>query len=66
MSRTPETVVKTSSSSATKADDVAIEMDSLGGGDVKEVTAKSIAMKSTLASDRVTSAELGEIIILLL
>ena len=48
-----------SSSSATKLEFIAIEMDSLGGDDVKDVMVRSAEAKSISTSGRVTSLELG-------
>ena len=62
MSDTPETSKNKLSSSATKVDDVAIEMDSLVGGDGKEVNVRKPLMKSNPTSDRVTSAGLGKLL----
>ena len=63
MSNTSEPVENKLSSSATKVDDVAIELDSLGVNTVKEVTLRNLEMKSTSTSDRVASAELGGILV---
>ena len=65
MSGTKEKYENKLSSNASKVAESAIEMDSLDVEGVKEVTVRSVEIKSTHKYDIVTSAELGGLLVCL-
>ena len=59
MSRSLQSSGAQLSSSGTNLDDIAIEMENLGGGDEKDATLRSIASSIPSTSGKDTSGELG-------